>query len=184
MITPEMLIHCRELVSINVIPQLQGQPDPDPDFKLLSLSSSWTKLQKVKHNLIRLYNEEFIGNLISQAVNEKDRFKPVKHKPISVGDIVLIKEPLCKSTNYPIGRVKEVITNINDEVTGVKVLKGKSGEILKRHISSIIPLLSAIEDTGQRQEVGSDNNQLRKPPKRQAAIQSAQKTRDILVNTD
>ena len=57
-ITPEMLVHCRELISINIIPQLQNQIDPDPDYNVDQISSSWCKLQKVRHNLIKLYNEE------------------------------------------------------------------------------------------------------------------------------
>ena len=178
-ITPEMLVHCRELISINIIPQLQNQIDPDPDYNVDQISSSWCKLQKVRHNLIKLYNEEFVGNLIYQAVNLKERYKPVKHKHLSVGDIVLIKEPLLKPSNYPLGRIKEVVKNINDEITGVTVLKGKSGETVKRHSSTIIPLLSYTGD-----EV-SDSNEVadissRQRPCRKAAVESVKRTHQML----
>ena len=180
-ITPEMLVHCRELFSINLIPQLQPQPDPDPDFDADHIDSSWCKLQRVRYNLVRLYNEEFIGNLIYQAINQKDRYKPVKHKNLSVGDIVLIKEPLLKPGNYPLGRIKEIVKNCNDEITGVTVMKGKNRELLKRHSSTIIPLLSIDEDNVSdcSEAVMQEANQR---PQRKAAIESASRTRQILQN--
>ena len=62
-VTPEMLIHGRSLASINVIPHLQSIPEPNPEW-CDNIPSKFEKLQKVRHNLIRLYNEEFIGKLI------------------------------------------------------------------------------------------------------------------------
>ncbi|XP_068237328.1 uncharacterized protein [Palaemon carinicauda] len=175
-ITPEMLIHGRELVSINIIPQLQGPTDADPEFNADQIPSSLLKLQNVRHNLIKIYNEEFVGNLIYQAVNNKDRYKPVQHKELKVGDIVLLKEPLAEPCNYPMGRIKEIVKNINNEVTAVKVFKGKTGEILKRHSSSIIPLLSVPSDD-EKQGVPDTKNVhiVSSRPKRKAAIQGAAK---------
>ena len=43
------------------------------------------------------------------------------------------------------GLVKEVFTNVNDEVTGATVIKGKTKEAVKRHISTLIPLLRRDE---------------------------------------
>ena len=57
------------------------------------------------------------------------------------GDLVIVKEQFCKATDYPLARVTEVIKNAYDEVTSVKVVKGNK-EILKRHVATIIPLLS------------------------------------------
>ena len=92
---------------------------------------------------------------------------------------MLIKEPLLKPSNYPLGRIKEVVKNINDEITGVTVLKGKSGETVKRHSSTIIPLLSYTGD-----EV-SDSNEVadissRQRPCRKAAVESVKRTRQML----
>ena len=55
---------------------------------------------------------------------------------------MLVKEEMTKRTNFPMGRI--VSTHVNDlgEVTGVSLLKGSSGEIVKRHVSSLIPLLT------------------------------------------
>ena len=39
--------------------------------------------------------------------------------------------------------VNELLTNINNEVTGATVLKGGTREIVKRHSSVLIPLLKA-----------------------------------------
>ncbi|XP_068224897.1 uncharacterized protein [Palaemon carinicauda] len=184
-ITPEMLIHGRESVSINIIPQLQGPTDADPEFNADQIPSSLLKLQNVRHNLIKIYNEEFVGNLIYQAVNKKDRYKPVQHKELKVGDIVLLKEPLAKPCNYPMGRIKEIVKNINNEVTAVKVFKGKTGEILKRHSSSIIPLLSVPNDD-EKQGVPDTKNVhiVSSRPKRKAAIQGAAKIHQILAESD
>ncbi|XP_068250638.1 uncharacterized protein [Palaemon carinicauda] len=184
-ITPEMLIHGRELVSINIIPQLQGPTDVDPEFNADQIPSSLLKLQNVRHNLIKIYNEEFVGNLIYQAVNKKDRYKPVQHKELKVGDIVLLKEPLAKPCNYPMGRIKEIVKNVNNEVTAVKVFKGKTGEILKRHSSSIIPLLSVPSDD-EKQGIPDTKNVhiVSSRPKRKAAMRGAAKIHQILAESD
>ena len=52
-------------------------------------------------------------NLVQQAISEKDRYKPVGHACIEVGDLVLMKEPLLKPSQYPIGIVKEKTENSN-----------------------------------------------------------------------
>ena len=188
-VTPEMIIHGRPLASINVIPYLQSIPDSDPDWSN-NIPSIFEKLQKVRQNLIKLYNEEFVGKLIYQAVNKQDRYKPVHHQMVSVGDIVLLKEPYAKPHNYPLARVKEVVVNINGEVTGIVAIKGKNREIVKRHSSTIIPLLCAdaknecdsnIEDHEQNE---TSDARLYGRDKRKAAIQSEIKTRQILSGDD
>ena len=73
-----------------------------------------------------MYTDEFIGKLIYQAVNERDRYKPVSHNEVRVGDIVLLKEVHTKPINFPLGRVKQIVKNTNNEVTGVIVMKGKN----------------------------------------------------------
>ena len=68
----------------------------------------------------------------------EDRYKPVSHQKVSVGDIVLLKEPYAKPPNYPLARVKEVVLNTNGKVTGVVAIKGKNRETVRRHSSTII----------------------------------------------
>ena len=144
-ICPENLIRGYDLLSINVIPELQNDPEPewDPTIDIVSkVKNNYETLQNVCSKLIQLYNEEYLATLVKQAVNVNDRYKPVLHKGLKVGDIVLIKDPLTKPSNYPMVMVKNVVTNVNGEITGAIVKKGKTGELLKRHSSTLIPLLT------------------------------------------
>ena len=127
-ITPECLIRGYNLLSVNVIPDLQRNPEPDwlpSSNHVTNIKNSYTNLQKVRNKLIEIYNNEYMSNLIYQAVNKKDRYKPISHKSIKEGDIVLIKDPMTKIMDYPMAVVKEVIKNSNGEVTGAIVMKGK-----------------------------------------------------------
>ena len=131
--------------------------------------------------LIKLYNEEFLPKLIGQATDEKSRYKPVTHKSLNVGDIVLIKEDFTKPANMPMGRIVEIYRNDLGEVTSARVLKGASREVLKRHASVLIPLLQDTQ-MGQPYVPESDiaSEQVMVRPKRAAAIQSENATRQML----
>lgn len=189
-ITPELLIHGHNLLSANVIPSLQSvsETNGDPDFQLDPddrIKRSFTKLCKVRANLIELYNSEFLVNLIGQATNNKSRYKPVSHAALRVGDVVLLKEQFTKPTNYPMGIIKEL--NINDlgEVTGATVLKGSTREIVKRHSSVIIPLLTNNEMSNSNTSFAdtSEDTETTEPVPRRtrlAAVESARKTREML----
>ena len=113
-ITPECLIHGYDLISVNIIPELQVDSEPDwqpVGYSNVNLREDYQMLQKVRSNLIKIYQEEFLANLIKQAVDKPDRYKPVTHKHISPGDIVLLKETFTKPNDYPMGVVKEVQVN-------------------------------------------------------------------------
>lgn len=149
-ITPELLIHGYNLLSLNVMPCIQyvGDDHFDPGLSfdgLNAIKDTYAKLRKVRTNLIKIYNGEFVVQLMGQATNEKSRYKPVTHDRLEVGDVVLLKELHCKPTNYPMGLVKEVQTNDLGETTCASVLKGATGEIVKRHASVLIPLLKLRE---------------------------------------
>ena len=196
-ITPECLIRGYDLISVDVIPELQAYPEYDwlpTDNPQSHIKSANEKLKKVRQKLIEVYNEEFLSNLVSQAVNLKDRYRPVTHKHIVQGDIVLIKEPFAKPSNYPMGVVKRVICNDAGEVTGAVVMKGKTRELLKRHSSTLIPLLMLGDESSsglpeyrpcghaeddQKSDSGSCNAADNRP-RRQAAIDSEERTRIIL----
>ena len=147
-ITPEYLIRGVQLPMLNFV-QRNNYDDDDPewvpDYSPTSIVKTNIKLQKVRTRLVRLYNEYFLQNLISQAVDKKDRYKKVKHNSVDIGDIVFIKDPLVKRVNYPMGIIKSVTVNSLNEVTGVEVMKGDTREVVKRHITTIIPLLSVRE---------------------------------------
>ncbi|XP_066958828.1 uncharacterized protein [Macrobrachium rosenbergii] len=193
-ITPEILIHGYDLLSINIIPELQAFPDIDLEWlprhdPVQLIQDSYHKLRKVRTRLIEVYNNEFLSNLVTKAVNVKNRYKPVSHKSLQIGDIVLIKETHTKPTNYPMAIVKEITTNVNGEVTGALVFKGKTKELVKRHSSTLIPLLMVNELSEHSKRALKLNvacpadhavtkNGVR--PKRKAALLSEERTRRIL----
>ena len=59
-----------------------------------------------------------------------------------MGDIVLIKDEF-KPTNFPLAIVREIVENRLGEVTSASIFKGSSRELVKRHVTSLIPLLSS-----------------------------------------
>ena len=149
-ITPELLIHGYELPTVNVNPSFASECIDDPDFSagLERIKTEYSKLKKVRAKLVDIYNEEFVTTLIAQSTNEKEKYKPVLHKRLSVGDIVLLKEKHTKAADYPMGIVRKIQVNDLDEVTGATILKGKSREIVTRHVNSLILLLSPVIDGG------------------------------------
>ena len=84
-----------------------------------------------------------------------------------------------KRINFPLGIVEKIETNDLGETIAVEVRKGKSGEILKRHVTSLIPILTDIpsvkKDAKQNQSL-----KLLRPPKRKAAIISRNLTKRII----
>ena len=191
-ITPELLVRGYTLPSINLIPELQGPPNNiDPEWSLTDHPSTivkckYEKLQKVRSNLIELYHSEFLNTLVSQAVNLKDCYKPVKHTHLKVGDIVLVKDMHSKPNQYPMGVVKEILMNSLGEVTGALVLKGKNRELIKRHVSSLILLLSPAGELELDDSVVKSMNAAEettaaksKKPKRKAAVLCKEKIKKM-----
>ena len=85
----------------------------------------------MRSRLIDIYNSEFIAHLVSQATDEKSRYRPVMHKRIQVGDIVLLKKQHIKPLNYSMGIIKKVTLNDLDEVTDIVVFKGASRKTVR-----------------------------------------------------
>lgn len=149
-ITPEILLKGHELVSVNFTPymtEIGEDPTWDPNVAptIDHIRSSHSKLMAARQCLVSLYNEEFFSNLMSQSTNRKYRYKPVDHIRLQIGDIVLLREPLLKPMNYPMGIVRDVTVNDLDEVTSVTLYKGATRELVKRHVSSLILFLSRAE---------------------------------------
>ena len=140
-ITPEMLLHGRELISYNIIPQLQ--PDFFQDFQPdgRELRDSFRKLSDSCSRLRDIYHNEFIVNLTVQATDRLHRYKPVMHQKLNVGDLVLLVEPHAKQSNYPMGIVRKVTENSLGEVTSAMVFKGATREEVHRHSTSLIKIL-------------------------------------------
>ena len=139
---------------------------------------------KVRENLHKIYNQEFLSNLISQAVSKKDRYKTVKHQKLKKGDNVLLQQRHLKCMNYPLGIVKAIKINDMGEVTGASVHKGRTGEITHRHVNSLIPLLTFdAEEDDRSMTPDNDTNPNITPhasPKRQAATKAMSKWRVLL----
>ena len=191
-ITPEMLVHGFALASVNVIPELHMDSEESwnpEDCSVSGIKKDYKQLTKIREALVKIYQDEFLANLIYQATDLKDRYKPVKHKAIKPGDIVLLKEPYTKPNDYPMGLVKKVEINDLGEVTASTILKGKTKELVRRHVSTIIPLLTIDEkeiELSESREPGLANicsdDPKKKREKRKAAIASLNKTKLILSN--
>ena len=177
-ITPEHLIRGYELSSLNIIPELQPFPVDDPDFVVdpNDIASNYSKLCKVRSNLMDIYHNEYLGNLIFQAVDRKSRYKPISHKQVQVGDVVLIKEENSKRSTYPMGLVLQTFTNSLGETTHAIVKKGKSGQSNKLHVSVLIPLLETNVDNVPSNSVTTNMTESARP-RRKAALASRVKTR-------
>ena len=152
-ITPEMLVRGYELISINVIPGLSSEIESDFEWidkndNQCHIRSSFSKLCKARTALIEIYNQEFMATLIEQATDLKGRYRPIKHKQLHVRYIVLIADPMVKPVKYPRGIVETVKLNELADVTSVKVRKGNSRELVERHSTAIVPLLSIAEYEG------------------------------------
>ena len=104
-----------------------------------------------------------------------------------MNDIVLLKEQHVKRSNIPMGIVIKTIENDIGEVTNVLIKKGKTGETVKRHVESLIPVLHD-EKCEYNPVVNEDNNivssaeqsELRQRPMRKAAHKGATLTRDLM----
>ena len=196
-ITPESLIHGHDLQSVNLIPPLQpvNFENLDPNYDpVQGVHDSYKKLRKVRENLIKIYNEEFLYKLLDQSVNEKSRYEKVTHKGLEVDDLILLKEENMKPSSYPLCRVKEVTINDLGEATGAILVKGCNGETIKRHSSCIIPLLQVKEfpnppfrvsdaapDQGGSTDAEPDQGvPTHARPKRVAAVQSGRLTKQML----
>jgi hypothetical protein len=168
-------------VSVNVVPQLQECPVADaewlPDNECIK--DAYFHLRKVRERLKTVYNNEFLVGLVNQATDRNSRYKPVTQRNISQGDIVLLNEDYTKAQKYPMGLVQGVQINSNGEVTCATVKKGQSGEIVKRHVTTLIPFLSDKNTEEPFKNVKEDNSccyEKEEAPmqqmKRKAAIQS------------
>ena len=150
-ITPEMLLKGYDLASLNIIPDLQPLGAEETDWDHDYIQNSFSKLQNVRASLRNRYNEDFLGQLIQQATNDKSRYVSKTHHKLKKGDLVLIKDKMQKPINFEMARVIDVITNDLDETTGALLLKG-NGSKVKYHSESLIPLLSGEESSPQEEQ--------------------------------
>ena len=99
----------------------------------------------------------------------------------------MIKDSLVKAPNYPLAKVLDVVHNSIGEVTQAVLLKGNKS-VVKRDTSSIIPLVrneqpgGACELGGHHVDTVVDKSVER--CKRQAAVASREKTREMIEAND
>lgn len=191
-ITPKNLLRGYEVNSFNIIPQLQSNDTiNDPNFIPVEASSeflreTFLKLRKVSDRLRTIYHEEFLTSLMYQSVDRKNRYTPVLHEPLGVGDIVLLVEPNCKQHNYPMGIVKEIEENSLGEITAARVFKGVTRELVYRHASSLILLLqNNFSDSAQENTQRMKNSVLPKRERvRRPASDAARRKIGLLSRED
>ena len=189
-ITPELLVKGRDLISVNVLPCRGPDALDDPSYlgefgSVDMLRRELTKLEGVRGKLESLYRDQFLNNLIDQAVDIKGRYKPVNHVRLAVGDVILLREPHVKVYYLPMAIVRKTYTNEMGEVTKVEAFKGKTRELVRRHVSSVIPLVSR-QELGQdgldfseiRETVPFSGGNCRVP--RKAAVRSRKRTKRLL----
>ena len=164
-ITPEMILRGYDVPCVNIVPQMQTEEMKDPNWEISDESSnttalrkSYEKLSKVKNNMKSLYQEEFTKQLFHQATDRKDRYKPVHHNTLGVGDIVSIKQKLSKPYNFPLGVIVSIEKNDLDEVVSA-IIRKSNNEQVSRHASDLIllfksdPVSILNEDTEVHSEV-------------------------------
>ena len=84
-----MLIKGYETCTVNIVPHLHTE-DSDEDssesFYLIenSARSHYAQLRQANERLEKLYHEEFLCTLISQAVDKKDRYMHVYHEKLQL----------------------------------------------------------------------------------------------------
>ncbi|XP_068203563.1 uncharacterized protein [Palaemon carinicauda] len=187
-ITPECLLKGYDLVSVNIIPELQNSSSDDTNWEpgssaIDDVKDNYYKLRQGRNRLVEAYHSEFLATLINQAVDKRDRYRPVNHKTLAVGDIVLLKEDASKPSTYPLGIVKKTEVNHLGEVKAARVLKGKSREVVYRTTDSLILLLpkegfhTVVE---VETELPIDQLKVRERSKRAAALESMRNT-ELLV---
>ena len=190
-VTPEMLIKGYETKMLDIVPAQEASPqdiDDDSDNFIpypASMNDQYTKLKAAKSRLVSYYNHEFLNNLISQAIDKKDRYKPVNHERLNVGDIVLLVEPNTKRLMYPMAKIERVERNELGETTAVYVFKGATRESVYRHATSVILLLSNTNSDDNKIQTAAKKTPETKPqhtqrPIRQAALKCKEKMKDIL----
>ena len=181
MITPEQLIYGRTLISMNIIPEMYHDEPANWDAVNKDVTEAFGKINTARQRLVKIYNDEFIQDLVRQATNQSQRYRPKHHHKLNVGDIVYLKEPMLKPQKYPLAKVLEVFENELGEVTQAILLKGDTREKIKRHVTSLVPMLTnhSEDEEDELDDVLVNEPEVVKEqrPTRKAAIIGSQKTK-------
>ncbi len=143
-LTPEILKFGYETCVLEVnVPQHDLDTWVDKDLIDPRIAyANVNELLKVKDRIRDGYYSEFLYALIDDATRIRDKYLPIKHQILSVGDIVLIRDPYVKSSAYPMAVVTCITKNSLQEVTKAVVMKA-NGSKLSRDVSDLILLIKA-----------------------------------------
>jgi len=154
----------------------------------LSTADSSTKRYKHLENILnefwRIWKRDYLLQLRqTQNVNKTSGANP------KINDIVIIYEDKIPRQLWKIGRIKELLKSKDSQIRGAKVKVGKTGNTIERPINKLYPLeindsenTEIIEhnldvnDITKTESTGEDNN-IKRRPKRQAALLSDLKRR-------
>ena len=187
-LTPEVLIKGYQVPSLNILPLSSNDDLHDPDWTSSGTSKlydSFRQLSAVRNKIADIYSDCFSLDLEKKATNIPNRFKKQSLVDLKVNDVVKIKTRLLKPFNYPMGIVTSIERNSLDEINAVSVRKS-NGEVLRRHPSDIIILLSAPD---VEQTIANDNTldqakdntpSVRKNPQRKAKLICQRKNTELV----
>ena len=179
-LSPEILLKGYEVPSFNILPLQSDDEESDPTWvpssesknNFLDLYKKFASLSKARTAMHTAYEHEFLRNLEMQATDKPNRYKKVNQIELKKGDLVAVKTKLIKPFHYPYAVVQEIEYNDVNEINAIKVRKA-NGEIIRRHPTDIIPLLSCSnnDDTEEhQQEEHSDEDSTSVRPLRQAKL--------------
>ena len=196
-ITPELLLKGYDVNALNISPSLnENCSDGDQVGGTDSIRQAAGDLSQSRSYVREIYHTEFLQNLIHQAVDRPKRYAVKSHRPLQIGDIILLHDKFLKPLAYPMGIIKKVEYNDLGESVSAYILKGATKEVVYRHASSLILLLpvdatSDVSDDIEESiatptgDSNVDNPEIatRSRPKRKAAEKS-QELLKRLIRTD
>ncbi len=191
-LTPEIIVKGYEIPSLSILPQLYEEEDhnffteEDSEKVWEKVFFSYKKVQNIRKKIHTIYAPEFLSNLKHQATNETRRYIKKTHKLLRKGDLVCIKQKLCKPYNYPLGIVINLEYNSLGEVNIVTLRKANK-EIIRRHTNDLIliirnELLENEEDEILNNDSQITENLIETKNRRPAAIQCQDKNKDLYDN--
>lgn len=177
-ITPEVLIYGHEIPALSVIPHLDSEladsftleHDPSRDILLEHLKN----LREAKKEVEQRYYAEFVSSLRDNSTDRPDRYRQQRPIELAIGDVVTVKQPLCKPYNYPAGIIQEIEHNDVGEIVAVKIRKGNR-EVIRRHVSDVILIEHCQQELPSVVEAEEETS-LSHRPKRHAAVKGGQAT--------
>ncbi len=112
---------------------------PPGEFNIKDMyKSQWKQVQSLADTFWKRWKQEYLSTL-------QTRRKWTDEKPnVQEGDVVLLKDPLVKRNEWPMGLVTKVIPSADGKVRKIEVKTIKQGtdKVYLRPISSIVVLLS------------------------------------------